>query len=159
VRPECSSFALCSNLTAEFGRNGIGADRVYFVNNRLTGLSHLSYYDEIDITLDTFPLTGGTTTCDTLWMGAPVVTKYGPSMHQRLSYSQLINVGLRDLCVETDDDYVRTVAALANDVDALRLLRRELRGAVQDSALGRGEDFARHFCDLMTELSHRHGLR
>ena len=150
---------LVANLTREFERNGITGDRVYFVNNRALPISHLSYYDDIDITLDTWPLTGGTTTADTLWMGAPVVSKYGPNMHQRLSYSMLKNVGLDQLCVQTDDQYVDLAVALANDLDSLRLLRHSLRQSVRESALGRGEDFARAFCDHMSELAVRHGLR
>lgn len=159
VRPECRSFMLVSNLTKEFERNGISADRLYFLNNRRFNLSHLSYYDEIDITLDTWPLTGGTTTCDTLWMGTPVVTKYGPNMHQRLSYSMLMNLGLDQLCVQTDDDYVRVASELAKDPEALRFLRRELRRSVQESALGDAEAYARNFCDLMEQVAVRHGLR
>ncbi|NKB20138.1 MAG: tetratricopeptide repeat protein [Alphaproteobacteria bacterium] len=159
VRPEADSLALCQNLTQEFGKHGIGPERLFLVNNRKTGLSHLSYYDEIDISLDTFPLTGGTTTCDTLWMGVPVVTKVGPSMHQRLSYSHLTNAGLQELCVETDDDYVKTAVGLAEDPDALAFLRSELRGALRESALCRSEDFARHFQDLMLGLVEQHGLR
>ena len=159
VRPECHAMMLVANLTKEFERNGISRERLYFVNNRAAPISHLSYYDDIDITLDTWPLTGGTTTADTLWMGTPVVSKYGQSMHQRLSYSMLKSVGLEGLCVQTDDDYVNAAVALANDFDSLRLLRHELRRSVRESALGRAEDYARAFCDLMSEVAARHGLR
>jgi len=159
VRPECHAMMLIANLTKEFERNGISRERLYFVNNRAAPISHLSYYDDIDITLDTWPLTGGTTTADTLWMGTPVVSKYGRSMHQRLSYSMLKSVGLEGLCVQTDDDYVNAAVALANDFDSLRLLRHELRRSVRESALGRAEDYARAFCDLMSEVAARHGLR
>ena len=159
VRPELSSLVLCNNLIREFGQHGIGPERLYFVNNWKTGLSHLSYYDEIDITLDTFPLVGGTTTCDALWMGAPLITKYGPSMHQRLGYSVLTNVGLQELCVETDDAYVEKAVALANDPESLTLLRRELRPALQASALCRSQDYARNFFNLMDQLVERHQLR
>jgi predicted O-linked N-acetylglucosamine transferase (SPINDLY family) len=159
VRPECRSLMLIANLTKEFERNGIARERLHFVNNRTLPISHLSYYDDIDITLDTWPLTGGTTTADTLWMGTPVISKFGPNMHQRLSYSMLKSVGLDQLCVQTDDEYVDLAVALANDLDSLRLLRRELRQSVRESALGRAEDYARAFCELMSELAIRHGLR
>jgi predicted O-linked N-acetylglucosamine transferase (SPINDLY family) len=159
VRPELSSVVLCNNLVEEFGRHGIGPERLFFVNNWKTGLSHLSYYDEIDITLDTFPLTGGTTTCDALWMGVPVISKFGPSMHQRLSYSIMTNTALQELCVETDEAYVEKAVMLAGEVDSLRLLRRELRPGLQASPLCRSADFARHFYDLMSDIAERHGIR
>src|SRR5690606_874057 len=97
VRPELSSVVLRNNLITEFGRHGIGPERLFFVNNWKSGLAHFSYYDEIDITLDTFPLTGGTTTCDALWMGVPVISKYGPSLHQRLSYQVMSTISLQEL--------------------------------------------------------------
>ncbi|MFT5438179.1 MAG: protein O-GlcNAc transferase [Alphaproteobacteria bacterium] len=159
VRPEADSPVLCSHLIKEFGRNGIEPDRLYFVNNRRLGISNLAYYDEMDITLDTFPLTGGTTTCEVIWMGLPVVSKVGPSMHQRLSHTVLANVGLGELSVETDVEYVEAAVGLANDPDSLALLRRELRGALERSALCRAVDYAGNFCDQMRMVAKRHGLR
>ena len=159
VRSQCRSIVLCNNLINEFGDHGIGPERLHFVNNTGMPISHLSFYDEMDITLDTFPLTGGTTTCDSLWMGVPVISKVGPGLHQRLSYSLMTTVGLQDLCVETDEDYIEKAVALAQDPESLHLLRQELRPMIQDSALCRAEDFARDFCNLMTDVVQRHGLR
>lgn len=159
VRSECKSMVLRNNLINEFGSHGIGPERLHFVNNTGMPISHLAFYDEMDLTLDTFPLTGGTTTCDALWMGVPVVSKVGPGLHQRLSYSLLTSVGLEELCVETNEEYVEKAVALANDPESLQLLRRELRPAMIDSALCRAEDYARNFCDLMTEIVQRHGVR
>jgi predicted O-linked N-acetylglucosamine transferase (SPINDLY family) len=159
VRSECKSMILCNNLISEFGSHGIGPERLHFVNNTGMPISHLSFYDEMDISLDPFPLTGGTTTCDSLWMGVPVISKVGAAMHQRLSYSLMTSVGLQELCVETDEDYIEKAVALANEPEALQLLRQELRPTIQNSALCRSEDFARNFCDLMTEVVQRHGVR
>ena len=159
VRSECKSLILCNNLINEFGSHGIGPERLHFVNNLDLPISHLSFYDEMDITLDPFPLTGGTTTCDSLWMGVPLISKVGPDLHQRLSYSLMLSIGLQDLCVETDEDYIEKAVALAHDPESLHLLRKELRPMIKESALGRSEDFARNFCDLMTDVVQRHALR
>lgn len=159
VRPECARAELRRNLTVEFARHGVSADRLSFVNNKAAGLSHFSYYDEIDITLDTMPLTGGTTTADAVWMGVPVVTLAGPALHQRISRAVLRKIGLADLAVETPDAYVAQAVALARDTDRLHHLRAGLRRTLLDSPFCRREDFARDFCDAMEALAARHGLR
>ena len=159
VRPEASSFVLCSNLAKEFGRHGIAAERLYFVNNHNFGLSHLSYYDEIDISLDTFPLNGGTTTCDALWMGVPVVTLKGPAPHQRMGYSFLENIGLGDLVANTADEFVQKAVNLAEDHARLAALHQDLRPKLQTSAMCDGPRYVRNWQTLMDELVARHGLR
>jgi protein O-GlcNAc transferase len=158
VRPECLSRVLCTDLTAEFERNGIGADRVYFVDNRAQMLNHLLYYDEMDVTLDTFPVTGGNTTVDALWMGAPVIARVGNSLNQRLCYALLHHIGLDELCAFSDEDYVRIAVALASDRDRLRDYRFNLRQRFLDSPLGRTDRFAENFQDVMEDLARKHGL-
>jgi predicted O-linked N-acetylglucosamine transferase (SPINDLY family) len=159
VHPEHKAPLVADNLTREFEKHGIGANRLSFVNNRTATLSHFAYYEEIDISLDTLPLTGGTTTADALWCGVPVISLIGPSMHQRMSYSLLSNVGARDLCAETPQDYVTKAVALAGDIDRLRGFRRDLQETIRTSPLGNAEAFAEDFQGLMCDLVERHGLR
>ena len=159
VRPECSSVVLCANIAKEFAKYGIPPERVYFVNNKKHDLSHFSYYDEIDVSLDTFPVQGGTTTCDALWMGVPVVSLIGPSMHQRLALSLLTNAGLGDLCAYTPEDYVKTAIALANDQDRLRALRTGLRQSLQTTPLCDAPRYVRALEQRLLEIADKHGLR
>jgi len=158
VRPECASALLCTHIVKEFGRHGIGPERLNVVNNRLYPLSHFNYYDEIDVTLDTFPVTGGTTTCEALWMGAPVVSMTGPSVHHRLSQSLLTNAGFAEMCTTSPADYVRTGIALAHDRDRLAEIRQTSRQRLLDSPLCDAEGFTRAFEGLMTDVARRHGL-
>jgi predicted O-linked N-acetylglucosamine transferase (SPINDLY family) len=82
------------------------------------------------------PHTGGTTTCEALWMGVPTVTLIGPAFFERLSYSNLTNAGLGDLCAKTRDEYVDIAVKLAADQPRRQALRRELRDQVRASPLG-----------------------
>ncbi len=55
---------------------GIDQSRFSFVGLQPMA-AYTQCYQRIDIALDTFPYTGGTTTCDALWMGVPSVTLMG----------------------------------------------------------------------------------
>ena len=105
----------------------------------------MPFYNEMDITLDTFPQTGGTTTCEALWMGVPVVTLVGPGLFERLSLSILGNAGLSDLCAGDLDTYLQTAVKLAGDVKRLTDLRQNLRSTLKASRLGQTKTFAQDF--------------
>lgn len=158
VRGECGSRVLCGNIASEFRRNGISTDRIGFFDNREKRVDHLDCYNMIDVTLDTFPVTGGTTTCDAMWMGVPVVTLVGPSYHQRISYALLSHVGLEELCAYNVDEYVQRAVELAGDLDSLRFLRHNLRTVLRESYLCDGPRFARHFSDVMVNVAREHEL-
>ncbi len=104
-------------------------------------------YHRIDIALDPFPLTGGTTTFDVLWMGLPVVSMVGESFKSRMGVGLLAYLGRSEWLAETDEDYVRIAAGLATDVEALNTLRLGLRGEVEASALMREDVFNHHFAE------------
>jgi protein O-GlcNAc transferase len=125
IRPEGAVPAFRENIAKAFAAGGIDPDRIAF---RAVRGTHLQHYNEIDIALDTAPQTGGTTTCETLWMGVPVITLVGPAFFERLSYSNLTNAGLGDLCAHDRDSFVAIAARLAGDHARLIRIRRNLRG-------------------------------
>jgi protein O-GlcNAc transferase len=97
-----------------------------------------------DIALDPFPFNGHTTTCDSIWMGVPVVMLEGDTYAARFGGSVLANVGLEDLIAKTVDEYVEIAVDLALDLDRLERLREELRPRMAASALLDFAGFARH---------------
>jgi predicted O-linked N-acetylglucosamine transferase (SPINDLY family) len=157
VRWYDGSTLRCHHLATEFARHGIEGDRVLFLQNEPG--KHLPCYHQIDLSLDTFPLTGGTTTCDALWMGVPVVSLRGASYHQRISHAILNHAGLGDLSCGTQEEFVRTAVALANDVERRRELRGTLRGRLLESDMFRADRFVPDFQDTMMSLVEKHGLR
>ena len=96
---------------------GIGAERVELLGHTRTRQEHLALYARVDIALDTFPYNGTTTTCESLWMGVPVIAKEGDSHVSRVSVSLLGAVGLSGLVAATDEDYVALAAFLALRAD------------------------------------------
>jgi predicted O-linked N-acetylglucosamine transferase (SPINDLY family) len=97
-----------------------------------------AYWDRIrraDVALDTFPYTGGATTCECLWLGVPVVTKAGAMGFARSATTILGNVGLSELVADSEDRYLEIAARLASDRPRLRALQRGLRDRVRASPL------------------------
>jgi protein O-GlcNAc transferase len=129
-------------ILAALEREAVTRDRVTFVE-RMPLIQFLRLHADIDIGLDPFPFCGGTTTCDALWMGVPVVTLRGATPVGRSGSSLLTHVGLSELIAETPEDYVRRAAELAGDLDRLRSFRATLRQRLRHSILLDGPRFAR----------------
>ena len=114
----------------------------------LAGVSvneYLAAHHEIDIILDTFPYPGGTTTAEALWMGVPTVTLQGNSLLARQGASMLANAGLPDWIADSEDAYVKRAIHFASDLDALAVLRGQMRQQVLASPLFDSPRFAAHF--------------
>ena len=123
-------------------RQGIDPSRFQFVGPVVTA-EYFKRYHEIGIALDPFPYPGGTTTCDALWMGVPVVTLSGRTAVSRGGASILSNLGLKQLIATDRDQYVSIAAALAGDLPRLSRLRATLRDRMRLSPLMDGPQFTR----------------
>ena len=134
---------------AAFAARDVDPDRIAFIGVRGR---HMPHYNSIDIALDSLPHVGGTTTCETLWMGVPVVALAGPGFPERLSYSNLSNAGLGDLCAFTAEDYVAKAVALAEDRARRRQLRTGLRDMIRARPLGDVNRFVRAFYGKVEEV-------
>ncbi|HMD54934.1 MAG TPA: hypothetical protein VKJ65_10330, partial [Phycisphaerae bacterium] len=100
-------------------------------------------YNQIDIGLDTFPCGGGITTCDSLFMGVPVVSLSGRTAVGRGGRSILSNVGLPELIAQTPEEYKKIAVELAGDTARLAELRKTLRSRLQGSPLMDAKGFER----------------
>jgi len=142
VRPEAGAPSFRANIAREFGKHGVSEDRLIFESVRG---KHMRHYNRIDIALDSAPHTGGTTTCETLWMGCPTVTLVGEAFFERLSYSNLSNAGVGDLCGFSNEQYVDIAVNLANDKERLRDMRANLRTRLKTSPLGDAQRWVKNF--------------
>ena len=122
-------------LLAAFSERGIAPGRVT-LRGRLPYPEFWALHGEIDLALDTYPCNGGTTTCETAWLGVPVVTfagaRYGGN---RLGASMLASMGLGELVARTPEEYLAIARGLAADIPRLAALRRGMRGRMQGSTL------------------------
>lgn len=129
-------------LIRDLERAGIASDRISF----LPVVALEEYYRRfgtVDIALDSAPYSGCTTTCDTLWMGVPVLTIPGPLSASRSSASILTTLGLTEWIASTPEDYVRLAVKFAGDEANVTMLRESLRTRMLASPLMDEPRFAR----------------
>ncbi len=121
-------------LIEQFRQKDIPVNRLS-INTGLPYHEYLTAYSQIDIVLDAFPRTGGTTTAEALWMGVPVVTLAGQGYAGRISASKLAALGLEDLVAHSREDYIDKAVSLARDPDRRVALRTKLREKMTESPL------------------------
>jgi predicted O-linked N-acetylglucosamine transferase (SPINDLY family) len=121
----------------------IDSSRINFIGH-LPEADFFQVYHQIDIALDPFPFAGGTTTCDALWMGVPVITLTGQTAVGRAGVSILSNAGLQNLIAASPAQYQEIAIQLARNLDELAKLRAGLREQVRASPLVNAERFAKN---------------
>ena len=124
-----------AHLSGQFAAHGIARARLVF--ERFATLDAFrATLAACDIALDTSPYNGGTTTCETLWMGLPCVTLTGQSFASRMGYALLKEIGLEELSAASADEYVAIAVALAHDPQRLSAMRAGMRDRLRASMLG-----------------------
>lgn len=139
------------SLLARFAMCGISSERL-ILEGATPRAEYLAAYHRVDIALDPFPYTGGTTTAETLWMGVPVLTLAGAHFLARQGVGLLMNAGLPEWVATDQADYFSKAVAHAGDVPALASLRRSLRAQVVASPVFDAHRFAGHFSSALRQM-------
>jgi predicted O-linked N-acetylglucosamine transferase (SPINDLY family) len=134
-----------------FAAEGVDASRIEFVR-RQSIENYFATYSCIDIALDPAPWCGGTTTCDALWMGVPVVTLSGRTAISRGGVSILGQLGMGSWVAHDPEEYVTIATSLARDTNRLEICRRELRDRMRSSRLMDAVSFTREFEERLREM-------
>ncbi|RRJ96260.1 hypothetical protein Ga0100231_020365 [Opitutaceae bacterium TAV4] len=124
-----------AHLFARMNRAGLPEERTELLPRTADTASHLALYKRVDIALDTFPYNGTTTTCESLWMGRPVITIGGDRHAARVSASLLTAIGRPEWIASCPDDYIRRAAALAAAPASLAAASAGLRSQMSASPL------------------------
>ena len=101
-------------------------DSVVFLNFSKNFNDHLNKYKLIDISLDTFPWNGVTTTYESIWMNVPVIVMDGNNFSSRCGSSINKNLNLTDLIASNKMDYINKAVSLAQNPQMLIDLRKDL---------------------------------
>jgi len=124
-----------------FAKEGIAAERLstYPQCNRA---AYQVLHHQVDVCLDAFPYTGGTTTCHALWMGVPTLTLAGLTPAGRQGAAILGHVGLEEFVAEDAADFERRGLFWAGKRGALAEVRAGLRTRIEQSPIRRPEVIA-----------------
>ena len=125
-----------------FAACGIDSERLEIIG-RVPVVEHLNLYNRVDLALDTYPYHGTTTTCESLWMGVPVLSLVGQHHVSRVGLSLLSRVGLEIFAAHHEREWVDKAVAFAGQLDDLAQIRQGLRGQMYHSSLCDKQAYAR----------------
>ena len=129
----------------QFQSHNIDRSRIDLLPPTVPLAKFLDEYRRIDIALDPTPFNGGTTTCEALWMGVPVITLPGQHFFGRMGLSILKTLSLEECIAQSTTEYVRIAVELATQSERLTQYRSTLRNRLQTSAICDGQQFTRGF--------------
>ncbi|HWB54226.1 MAG TPA: hypothetical protein VG722_08535, partial [Tepidisphaeraceae bacterium] len=118
----------------EFAGRGIGESRLRLESSSPLA-EYFQWFEQVDLILDTFPFAGGTTSCHSLYMGVPVITRTGDTSVSRVGSSILHNLRLGELVADTPEMFVKIATELADDLPRLSQLRQSLRDRMKASPI------------------------
>jgi predicted O-linked N-acetylglucosamine transferase (SPINDLY family) len=141
------------DLLRDLREGGVDASRLELAPH-LPVAQYLRRLGEVDVALDTTPYSGGTTTCDCLWMGVPVVTLAGERSASRSAASILQTARLGDWVARTPEEYVAIALGAGREPGRLAALRTTLRQRMRASPLMDEARFVRDLEDIYRRLAY-----
>lgn len=129
----------------KFGKN---AERVKILDCTNTHNEHLVVYNEVDISIDTFPYSGTTTSCESLLMGVPVLTLFKQHLHSNNVTSSLLKNSDLDFYVcHSQEDFTDKVSTLLGyDTNTFwKNLKKDTREKFLSGKVCNQENFIKNF--------------
>lgn len=139
-------------ILTELAALGIGTERVELQPGS-DWADYMAQHDQLDIALD--PVGGhggGTSTCDALWMGTPVIHLLGDHAGSRFAAPLLHAIGHDDWIARSEAEYIAKTVALARDVELRQRLRFTQRATMAHSPLCDAAGLARALEDAYTGM-------
>jgi protein O-GlcNAc transferase len=147
------------NILKKFLDFNIDGSRILFSPREKKKENHYKMYNKIDLSLDTFPYTGVTTSIESVWMGVPVLTLKGNNFVSRCGESLNINLGMQEFIAEDENDYLNKAITISENREKLSTIRKSLRNKVLNSPLFDMESFGQDFANLLNDVWKKHPLK
>ncbi|SNY79663.1 bifunctional class I SAM-dependent methyltransferase/glycosyltransferase [Enterobacter sp. CC120223-11] len=105
---------------------GVKPEQLIF-RNKTHLMEYMLMHHEIDLMLDTFPYTGGTTSNNAMWMGVPTITLNGETMAARQGAEIMKAYRHEQFIVINEEDYFQQAIGWLNRLDELNEIRMAMR--------------------------------
>ncbi len=141
---------VANNVRSRFAKHGIAEDRI-IIEGADSKFNFQNTYNKIDIALDPFPFSGGTTTIDALYMGVPVIANTSDRVSSRTASSMLMALGLEELVTNNEADYIRVALELAADKERIVKYNQTLRDRIKNGKMS-AKNYAKDYGDALNYM-------
>ena len=136
----------------KFKKHNVNKNQLDFRGSEKTREEVLKVYNEIDISLDPFPYQGNTSTCESVWMGVPVITLKGSRYLSHFGESINSNLNMKNWIANNEKEYVDKAINYSAKFDELAEIRKTLRETALNSPVFDESKFANHFDKMLWNL-------
>ena len=134
-----------------FQKNSISSNRI-ILGYEAERTKLIKSYSNIDIALDTFPYSGGTTSFELSWMCVPLLTKKGDRFISKCGESINYNLGMEDWIAKDEDDYINKAVLFSKDIKKLEMTKKKLIQYSRGTNLFNMNKFAKEFIKQLNTI-------
>ena len=139
------------SIIYDFSKFGVSENQI-ILKGFMERKDLLEMYNNVDIALDPFPYNGGSTSFEASWMGCPLLTKKGKTFLSRCGESININLNMREMIAENEQDYINKAVQIADNKEILLNLRKKLLLSSRQSNLFNAKLFSEHFYQMLLDI-------
>jgi len=143
---------IANSIIQKFENQNISKKRIIFIGESKTRKESLETYNKIDIALDPFPYQGNTTTCESVWMGVPVLTLKGNRYLFHFGESINSNINMNDWIAKNKKEYISKAIKFSSNIEELSHIRTNLRKKALLSPAFDAQRFAKQFDDMLWKM-------
>ncbi len=149
---ELSNKNFLQEVLNRFKKFNINQDRLILDGKSKTRKEVFQKYNQIDISLDPFPFQGNTTSCESIWMGVPVLTLKGDRYISHFGESINSNLNMKDWIADNKENYFKKALNFSSDLEGLSEIRMSLRKKALNSPIFDSSRFSKHFQKMLWDM-------
>ena len=141
-----------TNISQSFEKYNVKKNRIILLGESKTRRELLEVYNKVDISLDPFPFQGNTSSCESVWMGVPVIVLKGNRYLFHFGESINSNLNMENWIAKNEEEYVSKAVKFSSELQDLSKIRKSLRGQALDSPIFNAPRFASHFSKMLWNM-------